>query len=167
MDGWTLPTLSGDTIATLEQFVTIEMLDEESTCGAARRVAELSMRVRKSGRTTGVSTGEIVQVQVTADALLGQRTARFTDQVMAGAMSQGGDSGSLVVDEEAVRLATDRFLGVEGVVSVGLQTGSHGSPEVVIGLDRPVNEVRTLLPADVGGVPIALRYVGDISAEDV
>ncbi len=150
-------TLSGDTIATLEQFVTIEMLEEESTCGAARRVAavmnwlaratgsnarlmamsarapenlvdaalarpvmddllaegilgigpiagqgvaELGMRVRKSGRTTGVSTGEIVQVQVTADVLLGQRTARFTDQVMAGAMSQGGDSGSLVVDDE-------------------------------------------------------------------
>ncbi len=61
--------------------------------------AQLGMAVRKSGRTTGVTSGEIVQVHVTANVLVGTRTARFTDQLMAGPMSQGGDSGSLVVDE--------------------------------------------------------------------
>jgi hypothetical protein len=67
--------------------------------GQAR--AELGMRVRKSGRTTGFTTGEIGQVEVTADVEYGEGlTARFADQVMAGAMSQGGDSGSAVVDAD-------------------------------------------------------------------
>jgi hypothetical protein len=46
-----------------------------------------------------VTTGEILQVDVTADVSYGAgRTARFTGQLMAGAMSQGGDSGSAILD---------------------------------------------------------------------
>lgn len=61
----------------------------------------LGMAVRKSGRTTGLTTGEITQVDVTVNVQYGAgRMARFTDQLMAGAMSQGGDSGSAVVDAE-------------------------------------------------------------------
>lgn len=67
--------------------------------GQAR--AELGMRVLKSGRTTGFTTGAIEQIEVTVDVGYGAgQVARFTDQVMAGAMSQGGDSGSAVLDEE-------------------------------------------------------------------
>lgn len=67
--------------------------------GTAR--AELGMRVRKSGRTTGLTMGEIEQVDVTVDVAYGPgQAARFTDQVMAGAMSQGGDSGSAIVNLE-------------------------------------------------------------------
>jgi hypothetical protein len=61
---------------------------------------ELGMAVKKSGRTTGFTTGEILQVDVSVDVQYGQnRIARFTDQLMAGPMSQGGDSGSAVLDE--------------------------------------------------------------------
>lgn len=60
---------------------------------------ELGMPIRKSGRTTGLTTGEIQQVDVTAQVDYGSgRTATFTDQLMAGAMSQGGDSGSAILD---------------------------------------------------------------------
>lgn len=66
--------------------------------GTAR--AELGMNITKSGRTTGVTTGTIEQVDVTVDVGYGgDRVARFSDQVMAGEMSQGGDSGSAVLDE--------------------------------------------------------------------
>jgi hypothetical protein len=59
---------------------------------------ELGMSVKKSGRTTGLTTGEITQVSVTATVSYGDnKTASFTDQLMAGAMSQGGDSGSAVL----------------------------------------------------------------------
>ncbi|WP_460918560.1 chymotrypsin family serine protease [Pseudoxanthomonas sangjuensis] len=59
----------------------------------------LGMPIRKSGRTTGLTTGEIEQVDVTAQVDYGSgRTATFTDQLMAGAMSQGGDSGSAIFD---------------------------------------------------------------------
>ena len=61
----------------------------------------LGLNVKKSGRTTGVTTGEILQVDVTVDVQYGAgRVARFTDQLLAGAMSQGGDSGSAVLDEQ-------------------------------------------------------------------
>ncbi len=60
----------------------------------------LGLRVKKSGRTTGLTTGEIQQVDVTVDVQYGAgQVARFTDQLLAGAMSQGGDSGSAVLDE--------------------------------------------------------------------
>jgi len=63
------------------------------------RQGELGLPIRKSGRTTGTTTGEIQQVDVTVDVDYGGgQTARFTDQLLAGAMSQGGDSGSAVVD---------------------------------------------------------------------
>jgi hypothetical protein len=61
---------------------------------------ELGMAVKKSGRTTGLTTGEILQVDVTANVQYGGgRIARFTDQLLAGAMSQGGDSGSAVLND--------------------------------------------------------------------
>jgi hypothetical protein len=61
---------------------------------------ELGMAVKKSGRTTGFSTGEIQQVDVTANVQYGAgQIAVFTDQLLAGAMSQGGDSGSAVLDD--------------------------------------------------------------------
>jgi hypothetical protein len=60
---------------------------------------ELGMALKKSGRTTGLTSGEIQQVDVTVNVQYGAgRIARFSDQLMAGAMSQGGDSGSAVLD---------------------------------------------------------------------
>lgn len=63
----------------------------------------LNMTVRKSGRTTGVTQGRVTllnaTINITYDTSRGERTARFTGQVLTEAMSQGGDSGSLVVDE--------------------------------------------------------------------
>jgi hypothetical protein len=57
------------------------------------------MAIKKSCRTTGLTTGEILQVDVTVNVQYGAgRIARFSDQLLAGAMSQGGDSGSAILD---------------------------------------------------------------------
>ena len=62
---------------------------------------ELGTAVKKSGRTTGFTTGEIQQIDVTANVQYGPgQIARFSDQLMAGAMSQGGDSGSAVLSDD-------------------------------------------------------------------
>lgn len=63
-------------------------------------VATLGTNVQKYGRTTGFTQGQIIQVDVTSSVNYGGQTATFNDQLMAGAMSQGGDSGSLVLDSE-------------------------------------------------------------------
>jgi hypothetical protein len=60
---------------------------------------ELGMAIKKSGRTTGLTNGIIEQIDVTAQVSYGtNKTAIFTNQLLAGAMSQGGDSGSAVLD---------------------------------------------------------------------
>jgi hypothetical protein len=75
-----------------------EILNIGSIQGTAQ--GELGMAIKKSGRTTGFTTGEILQVDVTADVQYGGgRIARFADQLLAGAMSQGGDSGSAVLND--------------------------------------------------------------------
>jgi hypothetical protein len=61
----------------------------------------LGMPVKKSGRTTGLTTGEITDlyatVQVVYDEPVG--TLLFEDQIITTCMSQPGDSGSLLCDE--------------------------------------------------------------------
>jgi hypothetical protein len=58
------------------------------------------MAIKKSGRTTGLTTGSIEQIDVTVNVQYSEnQIAIFTDQLLAGAMSQGGDSGSAVLDE--------------------------------------------------------------------
>jgi len=59
----------------------------------------LGLKVRKSGRTTGLTSDEITQVYVTVQVSYGAgKVAVFTDQLLTGAMCAGGDSGSVVVD---------------------------------------------------------------------
>lgn len=63
--------------------------------------ATLGTELRKSGRTTGLTTGTVRQVDVTVRVSYGAgRVATFVDQLMAGPMSRGGDSGSAVLDPD-------------------------------------------------------------------
>lgn len=62
----------------------------------------LGMKIRKHGRTTGYTEGTITlmnaTVNVSYNTVSGVRQARFSGQVMATPMSQGGDSGSLILE---------------------------------------------------------------------
>lgn len=80
-----------------------DVRNEILNIGVVSQTAEatLGMSVKKMGRTTGFTTGTILQVDVTSSVSYGTgKTAVFTDQLMAGAMSQGGDSGSAVVSSD-------------------------------------------------------------------
>jgi hypothetical protein len=60
----------------------------------------LGLNIKKSGRTTGLTTGAIEQIDVSVRVNYGSgKTALFVDQLLAGSMSQGGDSGSAVLDD--------------------------------------------------------------------
>ncbi len=73
----------------------------------------LGMRVRKSGRTTGLTSSEISVLDATVSVSYGVgRTATFDNQIVAGAMSQG-DSGSLVVSDSQLRAVGLLFAGSE------------------------------------------------------
>lgn len=66
----------------------------------------LGMAVVKSGRTTGLTSGVITQVDVTVDVDYGGKRARYVNQMVITPFSQRGDSGSLVLnaDRQAVGL---------------------------------------------------------------
>ena len=69
--------------------------------GMLAGVADVGLgdKVKKSGRTTGVTESTVTQINVTCQVQYGEgKMAVFEDQVMAGAMSRGGDSGSAVLD---------------------------------------------------------------------
>ncbi len=60
--------------------------------------ATLGTELQKTGRTTGYTTGAITQIDATVRVNYNGPTAVFTGQLIAGAMSQPGDSGSAVLD---------------------------------------------------------------------
>jgi len=71
--------------------------------GAITGVAEAKPGtvVQKSGRTSGVSSGEIKSVGTTLQVEMGnEEKVWFTDQVVTEMSSQPGDSGSLVLDRD-------------------------------------------------------------------
>ncbi|GAB4263580.1 MAG: hypothetical protein Kow0080_02050 [Candidatus Promineifilaceae bacterium] len=77
-----------------------DVLDEILGIGVITGTVDvaLGMPVRKSGRTTEFTTGEILTIDSTVSVNYGSgRVATFENQLVAGPMSQGGDSGSLVV----------------------------------------------------------------------
>ena len=79
-----------------------EILDIGEVSGTTD--ATLGMSVRKSGRTTAFTTGTITVLEATIDVNYGEgRTARFEGQIVSTAMSQGGDSGSLLVDGNSLQ----------------------------------------------------------------
>ncbi len=63
------------------------------------KAATINMQVRKSGRTTGTTTGVIEMLDGSIDVGYGgSLVATFENQIVASAMSSPGDSGSIVVD---------------------------------------------------------------------
>ncbi|MCK6621978.1 MAG: hypothetical protein HUU32_11065 [Calditrichaceae bacterium] len=80
-----------------------DVLNEILNIGAVTQTAEgsLGMAIKKMGRTTGFTTGSIIQIDVTSQVSYGAgKVGVFVDQLMAGNMSAGGDSGSAVVSSD-------------------------------------------------------------------
>lgn len=62
---------------------------------------EVGMTVKKSGRTSGLTHGEITQVNVSANVNMGNgRFALFEDQFAMVPISEPGDSGSIILTED-------------------------------------------------------------------
>jgi len=63
--------------------------------------AEINMNILKSGRTTGVTEGTVRAIDSTVNVDIGEnKESVFTDQIVTSPISQGGDSGSLVLDKD-------------------------------------------------------------------
>jgi hypothetical protein len=93
-----------------DRSVSDEILGIGAVTGTAP--AQLAMRVRKSGRTTGLTTGEITVLHTTVSVGYGPgKTAQFEDQIVSGPMSSPGDSGSLLVSADGPQAVGLLFAG--------------------------------------------------------
>jgi hypothetical protein len=91
-----------------------DILDEILEIGVVSGTlpASLGMQVRKSGRTTGLTSGEITVLDATISVSYGTgREATFENQIVTGPISQGGDSGSLVVAASELKAVGLLFAG--------------------------------------------------------
>lgn len=90
--------------------------------------AEPGLKVVKSGRTSGISRGEVRAVGATVRVGLGEvGTAVFTDQIVTTAMAEPGDSGSL--------LLADGTMEAVGLLSAGSSLATiHGRINAVLEL---------------------------------
>ena len=80
------------------------------------QVASIGMPIRKYGRTTDLTEDAVSVIHATVDVSYGTgKTARFEDQIIAGAMSAGGDSGSLVVHRDQPDAVGLLFAGSDSV----------------------------------------------------
>ena len=61
--------------------------------------ATIGMRVRKSGRTTGLTRGRVTALDASVEVDYGGKTALFRRQIIGDILSRGGDSGSLIMDD--------------------------------------------------------------------
>jgi len=64
--------------------------------------AGVNKKVMKSGRSSGLTSGDIVAIDVSlqVDMNDADETGNFSDQVVSDMVSKGGDSGSLILDQE-------------------------------------------------------------------
>ncbi len=92
------------------------MLFQQSIVNIGRpngaRLAQLGMKIRKQGRTTGYTEGNVTLMNATVDVSYGENLqARFAGQVIATPMSQGGDSGALIVEQDSLKAVGLLFAG--------------------------------------------------------
>ncbi len=74
-----------------------DILEVGRVSGTAQ--AEIGTRVKKSGRTTGLTRGRITALDASVEVDYGGKTALFRRQVVGDILSRGGDSGSLILDD--------------------------------------------------------------------
>ena len=86
-------------LSTIEELGNATLDDGYGTPRSETVKARISMKVKKYGRTTGVTQGKIDAIMATVNVRYNQGQARFVDQILIkpGGFSAGGDSGSLVV----------------------------------------------------------------------
>lgn len=92
-----------------ENDVLAEVLEIGALSGT--RPPELGLRVRKSGRSSGVTNGEIIVVETTITVAYGDSTAQFNGQIVTTPMSRPGDSGSVLVEAGGPRAVGLLFAG--------------------------------------------------------
>ena len=93
------PVVPVDDELSERDFVSPEILEIGIPTGWAHG-EEIGLEVKKSGRTTGLTTGKVLQINadILVDYGVGKGEVLFENQIISDSYSQGGDSGSAVLN---------------------------------------------------------------------
>ena len=80
------------------QLISEDIIDFGRVQGVAE--ATTGIFVKKSGRTTGVTSGTINIINTTLKVEMNNKLVLFSDQIISNLKSEGGDSGSLVLTSD-------------------------------------------------------------------
>ena len=153
---------------------------------AGVKAAALGMNVRKFGRTTGLTSGEITVLDTTVSVNYGSGLAAiFDDQIVTTAMSQGGDSGSLLVAGDSRHALGLLFAGSEESTihnpiqtvfdqlnlsllpnRITLEKGMNISVEDIQKV-KETYQKHLMSKANVVGVGVGLRHTGGKRTDDL
>jgi len=85
----------------VEGDISEEILEIGKPAGFNTGELEVGQAVKKSGRTTGLNQGTIIGLDGIVSVGYGEnKVAVFEDQILTTAIAQGGDSGSVVLNEK-------------------------------------------------------------------
>lgn len=84
----------------LDEDIAEEILEIGKPAGFNFSEVKSGDAVKKSGRTSGVTRGTVIGSTGIAKVNYGDRVAVFEDQIFTTAIAQGGDSGSVVLNEK-------------------------------------------------------------------
>ena len=117
--------------------------DGYGTPKSTTAAASINQKVKKYGRTTGETKGQVFAINATVNVGYGSGVARFVNQIIVtpGTFSAGGDSGSLIVgDGKGRNKAEDRK-------AIGLLFA--GSPSITVA--NPIDAVLTRFGVTIDG----------------
>lgn len=89
---------------------------------------EIGMKIKKSGRTSGLNHSEIALIDAVAQVQYSVGTALFEDQLVTSTpMAQGGDSGSAVLTEDNNKVVGLLFAGSDTITIVNKFSNVKGA----------------------------------------
>ncbi len=89
-------------------------------------------------------------------------------RVLGGAQAQAGEP-EVAADGSAAQARASveqRFMSMEGVVSVGVGRDREGHEAVFVGIARERSKIARALPREVDGVPVIVEEIGEMRAEE-
>ena len=144
--------------------ITDEILDIGKVTESIWEPAD-GLNVKKSGRTTEITSGQILDNHATIKVLNAKtnETATFMDQIITTPMASGGDSGSLLVSEEGNKAVGLLFAGSDSITAHNKISNILGYlPIRLTPIPSPPPEKKGISAGAliIGGTLLALAYAG-------
>ncbi len=163
-----------------QDFIRDDILEIGPVNGVAE--AALGMEVQKSGRTTAFTRGVIRVLDATITVSYGpERSATFEGQIVSEPMSQGGDSGSLLVTSQTQQVVGLLFAGssqatifnpIQAVLDqlnleIRGQVAGRQAQAAKAQAARLKHQPMLMSKANVVGVGVGLRHTGGRRTDDL